>query len=296
MVATRRLNQLTEDALDRLDLPSGPVTVGLSGGADSAALALLLVQARRDVDAVHIHHGFPASDRLAAAAADIAAALEIRIATQHVDVGVDGSIEEEARNARYRVFDGWGRPLLTAHTLDDNAETILFNLVRGTGAEGLRGVPRHRPPTTWRPLLDITRSETREIATLAGLRFFDDPMNDDPTLTRHRIRHRVLPTLRELNPQVESALARAGSVLDHDSALLDAMTPDVDSAVAVAVVATLPRPLADRVLKRMLDSSGIGATAARMERMRSVARGEAVSQELADGRSVVRKKAMLFIE
>ncbi len=296
MAATRRLKQLTDEVLERLDSPPGAKTVALSGGADSAALAFLLVARGEQFDTLHIHHGYPASDRLAGAARSMAEQLDRPFESIEVEVGAGPSPEERARVARYQVFDRWPRPLLTAHTLDDNAETILINLIRGSGADGLSGIPRHRPPTTWRPMLDVTRSETREIATLAGLGFVDDPMNDDPTLTRNRVRRHVLPVLRDLNPRVDQALARGGEAIGRDSSFLDSLTPFTGTRIATSIVLTLPRPMADRALRRMLDAADVGVTSDRLERMWAVARGHADRHDLAAGRSVVRRGAILSIE
>lgn len=296
MAETRRLNALTSDTLQRLDLLHDSGTVALSGGADSAALAYLALRAGARVDAVHIHHGLPASDVLAAAADGVAAELGVELETVSVEVGTGPSPEAQARQARYEVIDNWSRPIFTAHTRDDNAETILMNLVRGSGVGGMAGIPRHRPPVTWRPMLDITRDETREIATLAGLAFADDPMNNDPELTRTRFRHNVLPLLREINPRLDEALARAAVSVDADSSLLDSLAPRVTGPVPASLLQTIPRPIADRVLMKMLAEADIGPTEDRIRRMWSVVSEESDRQDLADGMSVVRRGAIVEIQ
>jgi tRNA(Ile)-lysidine synthase len=296
MAATRRLTELTKGALDKLMLPPGPVTVALSGGADSAALAFLCVEDGVEVSALHIDHGFPASPQLSEAAASVAARLSLRLETVTVEIGEGPSLEERARRARYAVLDARESPVLTAHTRDDSAETILINLIRGTGPAGLAGIPYHRPPVTYRPILSVARSETRELATLAELPFFDDPMNQDPSLTRSRVRHDVLPLLREMNPQVVESLARAGTALDRDNAFLESLAPEIGSTgVPVSIVLTLPRPVGDRLLQRLLHDAGVGVTADRMERVWSVVRGDADSQDLAGGRRVERHDALVVI-
>lgn len=297
MAATRRLRELIDSNIPRLRLPSGPFSVALSGGADSAALALLCVEGGDDADALHIDHGLDASPRLSAAASDIASKLGLQLSTVKVEVGRGPSPEEQARDARYQVFGTHARPVLTAHTKDDSAETMVINLVRGTGAAGLTGIPYHRPPNTFRPMLVVPRDETREMAVLAGLPFFDDPMNLDPRLARNHVRQRVMPLLRELNPQASDALARAAESLGRDAALLDEMTPMSDpTEVALGVVATLPRPLADRLISRLLRTNGVGPTAERLERVWQVVSGEAVSHDLAEGLRVVRRGAMIVVE
>jgi tRNA(Ile)-lysidine synthase len=296
VVETRRLNELTSDALQRLLLPGGPCTIALSGGADSAALAFLALRSGVGVDAVHVHHGFAASDQLADAAVVIAGQLGIDLEMTYVEMEPGASPENMARAARYRVLDNWPGLVVTAHTRDDNAETILMNLVRGTGISGLAGIPRHRPPVTWRPMLDITRSETREIATLAGLGFVDDPMNDDADLTRVFMRQQVMPLLREINPQSDEALARAASAVRADADYLESVVPESSGAIAASIVLTMPRPIAHRMLMGMLENAGISPSSDRLRRMWSVVSGQAQSQELSQGVSVVRRGALIFVE
>lgn len=297
MAATRRLTQLVEEARNRLRLPDGGLTVALSGGADSAALAFLVTGSGRDLGAVHVDHGFPASPMLRDAAARIAEHLGIDMETVEVELGPGPSPEGEARDARYRVFDVGQALVLTAHTRDDSVETILLNLVRGTGVVGLVGIPYHRPPSVYRPLLEVSRAETREIATLAGLPFEDDPMNRDSALARNRLRLRVMPLLRELNPKVEAAIARTSELLGRDAEYLDEVVPGHSAdGVPVSSVLTLPRPLADRLLARLLVDAGVGVTSDRLARAWSVARGQADRHELAGGKVVVRRGALLVVE
>lgn len=298
MVATRRLNELVATALPLLDMPEGPSVVALSGGADSAVLALLAREAHHSIRAVHIDHGFAGSPALSVAAAAIADELDISLSVVRVTVAEGPSPEGQAREARYRELTELDEPVLTGHTRDDSTETMLLNLVRGTGASGLAGIPRFRPPNIHRPMLAVTRSTTREIATLAGLGFVDDPMNQDMSLTRNRVRHQILPLLRELNPQVDSALARAATNLERDSDYLEhlASLHGDAGAVPVAVVATVPRVIADRILLGLLRGAGVEPSNDRVERMWSVVSGESTRQQLADGKAVLRQGAMLVVE
>lgn len=297
MAATRRLTELLAGARRRLRLVPGPVTVALSGGADSAALAVLVQDAGVEADAVHVNHGFPASGTLERAARAIAGKVDIQLECIAVDVGSGPSPEEQARNARYREFDQHSRPVLTAHTRDDTAETLLINLIRGTGPSGLAGIPFHRPPTTFRPILDVTRDETREIAVLSDLPFFDDPMNEDLGLLRNRVRRQILPAMRAINPQILDSLHRAATSIGRDVELLEAHVATVDTSggVPVGLLLALPRPLSERVMAGLLESSGIGLTSDRVDRMWSVARGETERQDLAGGLVVTRDRAELVI-
>jgi tRNA(Ile)-lysidine synthase len=232
------------------------------------------------------------------AAVAIASRLGIELRIEEVEVGDGPSPEEQARVARYSALTRVESTVVTGHTRDDSAETMLINLVRGTGSPGLTGIPRFRPPNVYRPILALTRGETREIAALAALPFADDPMNDDMSLTRNRVRLAILPRLRELNPQVEAALARTATLLERDSRFLDELAPELGDSrsVPLAVVTTLPRPVADRVLRAVLVASGVGPTADRIERMWSVASGQSERQDLADGRVATTSGALLVVE
>lgn len=297
MAETRRLRQLVSSTLTKLELPGDHVEVALSGGADSAALALLSLEAGAHVTALHIDHQLPASPRMHEAASAVAAALGISLEARRVDVGDGPSPEDQGRRARYEALARREGPIVTGHTRDDSVETMLINLVRGTGPSGLTGIPRFRPPHVYRPMLEVTRAVTREIATLAGLPFVDDPMNQDLSLTRNRVRLHLLPIMRELNPRVDSALSRTAAALERDRAYLDEQAArHLGEPVSVSALSTLPRAVADRVLHAALEQSGITPTSDRIGRMWSVARGESDRQDLAGGRVVLRRGALLVIE
>jgi len=273
------------------------VVVALSGGADSAALALIVSHLGADVGLVHVNHGLAGSPLMGEAARDIASVLGGPFEVLSVQVGTGPSPEGQARDARYGSLTSIDGPVLTAHTRDDNAETLMINLLRGTGSTGLRGIPEFRAPNVHRPILDVSRSETREIATLGGLPFRDDPMNDDLSLTRNRVRRSLIPLMTEFNPRVVESLARAAAATDADAALLDASTPAVaGDGVPIGVLKTLPRPLADRLLGRLLAAHGVGQTADRLERMWLVAEDSSDRQDLADGLVVRRRGALLIVE
>ena len=308
MAGSRRLTELVEGVSARLDIPDGPLVVALSGGADSATLLYLCADLGRQTWALHVNHGLPSSQLMENAAVAIAERLDVDLETRGVVVPEGPSPEGQARHARYSAFTeattsgGW---LLTAHTRDDDVETVLFNLIRGTGPRGLGGIPYYRPHNVFRPMLTITRSETREIAVLAGLPFVDDPMNDDPTLTRNVMRSRVVPMLAELNPRLSESIARMAATvasdnayLDHEAAQVPILHRDDFVGVAVGDLLAIAKPLGDRILKTMLTytvGSG-GVTADRVDNLWSVARAEAASFELAPEVKAVRKGSLLVIE
>lgn len=208
------------------------IVVAVSGGADSVALVRTLIalrdEWRLDVHVAHFNHG------LRGAAQDDAAWLESRCSEwgvpfhyargDVVNLAADSNetIEEAARKARYRFLhdvadETYCRWIAVAHTADDQAETILHHILRGTGISGLQGMPRCRPlrgdesPTLLRPLLPVTRSEVEVFLEQHGQEYRIDETNRDERFTRNRIRHQLLPQLRrDFHPEIDAALLRLG--------------------------------------------------------------------------------------
>ncbi len=191
-------------------LDGRPGVVALSGGADSAVAAWAC--GRAAVRAIHVHHGLPGSDLLATAARGVADALDLPLSV----VRVEGPTHSEtlAREARWTAVAeelAPGEVVVTGHTKDDQAETVILNLVRGTGPQGLGGM-RQRSAIV-RPLLGMGRAEVRAIAEEHALPFADDPENRDPRHARTVVREQVLPLLTTLNPAVVDALVRTAAHL-----------------------------------------------------------------------------------
>ena len=241
-------------------LPEAPVIVALSGGADSAVLAWAVSQSTERARAVSVDHGLPGSDELMKAATAIAAMIGLR--HEIVVAQPSPSSETALRETRYAALEGAAANneiILTGHTLDDQAETVLGNVLRGTGAAGLSGIPPTRG-RIMRPLLDVARSDARLIAEELGLPFVDDPQNSDAGVRRNRIRHETIPTLAtRFNPRLVEALARLASSAGADDEVLESRAARVpvihrDGAVVVpaAALATLPTAIAARVARRAL--------------------------------------------
>jgi hypothetical protein len=195
--------------------------------------------------------------------------------------------------------------LLTGHTLDDQAETVLLNILRGTGPRGLSGIAPWRGPNINRPFLRVTRSETREMAILAGLPFHDDPMNEDTALTRNMIRHRLMPALLNFNPRLATSLARMADSVRSDSEVLDLAAASLPilfdegrAQVAVGALTVVPSAIANRGLARMAGSfrehPSLGAE--ELARVWRVVMGEVLMEELAGGLVVRRLGPMLRFE
>lgn len=213
-------------------IPAGStVVVGYSGGADSTALLVLLQDASVDVIAAHLHHGMrPEADKEAALAQAfceergipfVSGRADIPTMSKHLKVG----IEEAGRLARYEFFRkaqlSTGAALVaTGHTRDDHIETVLFNLVRGSGLAGLSGIPEARDGIV-RPLLSFTRSQTRAFCEERGYWFHDDPGNFDLDFSRVRLRERVIPELRLVHPAAEDSIVRLAELAAEEDEFLD---------------------------------------------------------------------------
>ena len=201
-------------ALDGLPFsPSQPVAVAFSGGLDSSVLlhAAVLHAGAESVVALHVHHGLqPAAHAWVDHCADQATALGVRFQCLRVEgpPAASDNIEGWARAARYRLLlaacrDAQAVALLTAHHADDQLETVLLAMARGSGLDGLCGIaPRdlREGVLLLRPLLDVPRSAMLERARQSGLTWIDDPSNDDVRLRRNALRHQVLPALSQALP------------------------------------------------------------------------------------------------
>ncbi|HYF72478.1 MAG TPA: tRNA lysidine(34) synthetase TilS [Nocardioides sp.] len=213
--------------------PGRTVVVACSGGADSLALlAATVFEARRPgwrVVGATVDHGLqPGSADHAARVVEQMAGLgadETLAATVHVEAGGLGP-EAAARRARYAVLGEIAQrsdaaAVLLGHTRDDQAETVLLGLTRGSGGRSLAGMRRSFDRFV-RPLLDVPRADTVTACQVEGIAFWDDPHNDDPAYTRVRVRRTVLPVLEEqLGPGVAATLARTADQLRDDMDLLD---------------------------------------------------------------------------
>lgn len=217
--------------------------LGLSGGLDSMALLELLVQARQSFDlpplyAIHVHHGLhPEADAWAMHCQRACDARDVPLTVVRVRVEQGASVEQAARAARYAAFAETlpeGAELLLAHHTDDQLETMLFRMLRGTGIQGLAGMPARRPlgrGALSRPLLNVSRAELAEWSVRQGLSWIDDPANQDARFARTALRHELLPALRKGWPQVDHSLRRLSEHAGEACDLLDELaSSDLQSA------------------------------------------------------------------
>jgi tRNA(Ile)-lysidine synthase len=248
-------------AADHPDV-GGPVVVACSGGADSLALLLVAATAGWQPTAVHVDHGLrPGSaaegERVAVAAARLGCAAR----TVTVAVAPGPNLEARARDARYDALSAaadelGARWVLTGHTMDDQAETVLLNLLRGAATTGLGGIPTRRGAVV-RPLLGWRRSATLELCARAGLDPVDDPMNADTRFRRVVVRREVLPALAAAaDRDVVPVLARQAELVRADDEYLDEVAAAALAALgprpAAGRLAALAPPIARRVVRRWL--------------------------------------------
>jgi len=273
--ATLAAVQAVDAALNQQDVQ---IVTACSGGADSLALAFAAryVATRRDLKyaAVIIDHG------LQQGSADIAARVrdqldrlgyhDVTITAVQVDRSAAAGLEAAAREARYRALDTEARArsatLMLGHTLDDQAETVLLGLARGSGSRSLAGMAS-RAGHFVRPFLGIRRATTEQVCAELGLNPWQDPHNADRRFTRVRVRETVLPTLEaELGPGVAEALARTAELVRDDNELLDRLATEASRIEGMGGTDTLdcaalqaqPPALRRRIIRLWLLTHGLG--------------------------------------
>ena len=275
--------------LERCTFPAAgtEAVAAVSGGPDSVAMLALAVDAGVRVTAVHVDHGLrPGSADEADVVRDAADAVGAEFRAARVDLVAGPNLEARARDARRAVL---GADAMTGHTADDQAETVVLNLVRGAGLDGLAGM--RRGPT--KPILGLRRHETHVLCVERGFVTVDDPSNVELAFRRNRVRHEVLPLLDEVACRdVAAVLARNAEVLADDADLLDALAAAIDPTDARALAAA-PLPLARRAIRRWLTDEH-PPDLATVDRVLAVARGEIRATEVAEGVRVGRSAGRLL--
>ncbi len=243
--------------------PGAAVCVGFSGGLDSTVLLdLLAKRAANPVSALHVHHGLsPNADHWAQFCERACAGRGVPLAIERVHVARDSGdgLEAAARAARYGAYSRRAEPLVAlAHHLDDQAETVLLQLMRGTGLRGIAAMPEMRPlagssAKLYRPLLAVSRAEILAYATDAGLEWIEDESNASSVHDRNYLRHEVAPLLDARFPGWREAAARfsrhaaAGNDLLDDLARHDGVTPGVETLTIPPALSPARRANALRV-------------------------------------------------
>ena len=268
------------------------LALAVSGGADSLALLALACAAGRHAVAYHVDHGLrPGSADEADVVREVAARFGAGFVALRVTVERGSNLEARARAARYAALPAG---VATGHTQDDQAETVLLNLLRGAGPDGLAGM---RPGPT-HPILALRRSDTRRLCSTLALSPVHDASNDDVAHLRNRIRHDLLPALsaaaaRDLVP----VLARQAGHFAAESELLDELAAGVAPPDARALAAA-PAVLARRAIRRwlrVLNPEGHPPDSATVERVLEVATLRTRAGEIGGGRSVRRSGGVLSV-
>jgi tRNA(Ile)-lysidine synthase len=322
----------------RLPMSDGTVVVAVSGGADSTALLLAIEELKTNhklftgICVAHLDHKLrKTSSKDAKWVADLAAKLGFKSVTGRTKVAdaaraTSDNLEQAAREARYAFLERTAKKVsasyvLTAHTMDDQAETILMRLMRGSAGAGLGGMESLRPLAKnssiklARPLLWARRIETENYCRLRKVEFLSDEMNDDQQFARVKVRKQLLPLMQSFNNRIVEALSRTaehlredGAVLfnDSDALLRRASISDEESetktpALDVKVLSNAPTALRRRALRQWLSAARGGIRRLEMVHLSSVEnllKGNAGGRvvELPSGGRVVRRRNRLEFE
>lgn len=287
------------DLLSRCRFPDGPLRLAVSGGADSLALLALAIahSGPQAVEVIHVDHGIRPDS---AAEADSLGLWLDSLGLHHrcvrIDLAPGANLEARARELRYRAMPD---DVCTGHTADDLAETVLLNLLRGSGLDGMAALARHRAGPQ-RPLLALRRTETSRLCADLGWVPLHDPMNADPRFRRVRIRHEVLPLLDQVAERdVAALLCRQASLAADEADLLDELAAALDPTDARSLQRA-PVALVRRCVRDWLVRSGVGdghpPSAACVERVMAVVRGDAPRADLMSGWSVHRRAQRLSLQ
>ena len=255
------------------------VVVACSGGKDSIALLSCLCGLREELSltlfAAHFNHGLRGeeSDRDEKFVASFCEKEGVPLFLGREDVKAFAkekklSLEAAAREVRYRFLFSVSEDadwILTAHTASDQAETVLFRLIRGSGLKGLRGILETRGKL-FRPMLSITEEEVREYLTAFSIPYVEDSTNACESYTRNRIRHRILPEIRKINPSFEDSVLRLVASASEDEEYLSSLAEDglkkalLNGRLRRDVLISLPLPVRKRVLSLYFAKEGLSVT------------------------------------
>lgn len=285
------------------------VLCAVSGGADSMCLLHLLYSSGADVIAAHYEHGIRGDESLRDArfVEDWCAGRGIECAVGHGDVPGYASAhglgtEEAARRLRYEFLQNTAQEygcgfIATAHNADDNAETLIFNLTRGSGAFGLRGIPARRDNII-RPLLGVSRAEIERYLIENGIEHIEDSTNGSDDYSRNLIRHRVMPVLRQINPALADAAGRTAELLGRDEDCLSFLASEFieksfrDGSLPAKKLSALHPAIASRVLRQLL---GTGLTMEQTDSALRLCQGTGVRSLDITGRRLVCDQGRLYL-
>ena len=297
------------------------VCTALSGGADSVSLLLAMKTLSEEygftLSACHLNHGLRGaeSDGDQRFCEELCDMLQIPLITKKVNItelsDKHESVEETARRVRYEFFSetlsglGENAVLATAHTANDNAETVLINAIRGTGLAGLCGIPPVRGLGEFkviRPLLGCTRKDVEEFLAAKGQGFVTDSTNLSEEYTRNKIRHRILPEIAEINPSVLEVFGRMCGSLREDNTLLEKMAETALSenrtgrGYNALELSKLPVPIRSRAVRRILMEGGIEPSALRINTASELLTKRSARYNPCKNRFFTIRKGICFVE
>ena len=293
------------------------VVCGLSGGADSVALLLAMDELSEEFGfsaaACHPNHGLRGeeSDADERFCEELCKKLEIPLYKREISVSgfseKHESSEETARKVRYDFFGealdffGENAVLATAHNANDNAETVLLNLIRGTGLRGLCGIPRERGRII-RPLLNISRAEIEEFLAEKGQDFVIDKTNFSEEYTRNKVRAKILPEILEINPSFLNAICRMTKNLRDDEDFFDKSAEKVlaesksGRGFLAEKIDSQPEPIKIRAVKKILSNGGIEPSALRIKTAISLLKKRSARFNPCKNRFFTIRKGVCFVE
>lgn len=257
------------------------VIVGVSGGADSMALLHWLFEHREElgiaVRACHINHNLRGDESLRDErfVRSFCEKYDIPLTVYSIEVRTDKheSVEECARKMRYKCFDElcgqFSAKLATAHTASDNAETVLINILRGTGTKGLGGIPPVRGKII-RPLLRCTREDTERYCAAHDIEYVTDSTNLSEEYTRNKLRLKIIPQLKEFNPSLIDGISRMTEAVSDDNAFLEHLAEQAkndcsdENGLNCQKLRELSRAVLSRVISSVLSENGVEPSALRI--------------------------------
>jgi len=282
---------------------STPAMLAVSGGPDSMALLILAACAGLEAVAVHVDHGLrPGAQQEAELVRSAARRFGVGFELRKVEIDLGPDLEARARHARYSVLP---EGVLTGHTMDDQAETMLINLLRGAGIDGLAAMePKEHPPgapRVVRPLLRLRRTETASLCAVFECETVQDPSNRDPRFLRNRVRSELVPFLSQLaGRDVVPVIARQARVLARERDYLEWSAACLDPTDTASLKGA-PVALAKRALRSWLrdapgrDHERHPPSFAELARVWEVVQGRSKACQLAGGRRVQRRSGRLQV-
>jgi tRNA(Ile)-lysidine synthase len=284
----------------------GSVLAAVSGGCDSVAMLRMLIDSNREVAAAHYNHGLrDEAEKDENFVRELCGQWGIPFISERGDVHGGAGFEERARTMRYdfleRVRAGRGLDFIaTGHTADDNIETVLLNLTRGSGLHGLTGIPEQRGNII-RPILHLSRDDAERYLRERNIPWREDATNADTHYRRNHIRHKVIPALRQVNPSLTRAAVRLTAALREDEEYLMGLAREefyrCGTEFPAKSLLNLPKPVAVRVCRLLAEAAG-GKPPERVhiEAMLDIAAGgNGRETHMAGGLTAAKKKGFIHI-